>query len=166
MNIKNALSDAVSFKDILYMADKSKPKISFFGYKSISVAGYNSFLNLDDLAASTMKAIEKNFNFTEEERAIGKELAKRIDKIYEESDELVKMSNIFTRIIHALRKFISDLCDCGYNTRFYWEVIERKDFEFYTKEQYQIVFNKSPKSEPHLMQTGCPPRWYSPEVMA
>jgi hypothetical protein len=165
MNINDRLSAANSFKDLFDIAAKSTPQISFFGSKSISVNGYTGVLNLDDLAASTMKTIEKNFNFTEEERAIGEVLAKRIDKIYEESDELVKMSNIFTRIIHAFRKFINDLCDCGYNTRFYWDC-ERSNFKFYTKEQYQNVFNKLPKSEPHRIQTGCPPRWYSPEVMA
>jgi len=165
MRVSEILSQASSFGDLLTIAENTTPQISFFGDKYISVSSYTGTLYIDALAEYATKLIEENLDFAEEVRPILKDLSGRIDKIYEESDQIVKASNLLTRIFYAIRKFIGDTIDYGKNVRVYWETDGSETYKFYTKEQYQKVFEHVPRSKPHRRLIGFASRgYYSPDV--
>jgi len=166
MRASEILSQTSSFGDLLAIAKNAKPQISCFGYEYLTVSGYAGTLYIDVLAESTIKLIKKNFNFAENDRPILKELSGRIDKIYEESDILVKASNLLIRIFYAIRKFISATLDGGKGVRFDWEVDENQNFKYYTKEQFLKAFGRLPTKEDHQAEAGNTPRWSSPDVMS
>jgi len=164
MRASEILSQASSFGDLLTIAKNATPQISCFGYEYFTVSGYAGTLYIDALAESTIKLITKDLNFAEEDRPILKELSGRIDKMYEESDILVKASNLITRIFYAIRKFISDAIDGGKGVRFHWEEVENRNFKYYTKEQFLKAFGRLPTKGDHQAEAGNTPRWYSQDV--
>lgn len=164
LKIKNALTNTHSFSELLSIAEQAKPQLSFWATKSVSICGSNKKLPIHALAQKTIDMIRENIEFSEEERKIGKEIVKLIDKIYEDSKHQLEKSNFFTRLIHILRTlWISVFVGHDYDTEFYWEMA-KNSFDYYTKTQYQKVFGQLPTKSCDWGNTGYPDRWRSPEA--
>lgn len=152
MNIHTALSGARSFSELLPIADHAEAKLSSWGERYICVAGFSGTLHIDALASRTMELLRQlNYEFSESEREPGKHLAKKIDKLYEDSFRQAEEANPFTRAFNILREIISGLFNYFSSTHSIWfqwhqgSFQHNVDFYFYTQMQLQTVFGISPE---------------------
>ncbi len=164
MTLVLALKNAQTFTALrsLVETDKSNAKLTSLGKRSVTVNGYKDSLTIDDFAKHVMMLTQKNFEFSEEERAHGKFIAKRINAFYFNTDVEMGVKKTITRILCWLRDASFRL-----NTRWQWEKNGwNKTFKFYTKEQYQKAFNAIPPQGPDadiLKKAHCPDRWLAPK---
>ena len=151
-----------SLREVLEVAKKVTPQLSFFGSQYLSIDQSNQILPLDALAAQVMDIVEQNPQFSEEERIVGKEVASLIDRIYELNIKNVEQSNCITQILWCLRENLySLLClrprfylHCS-RMRWAWGECERiilvtgyrQIFRYYTREQYINVFGHPPEKD-------------------
>jgi len=125
------------------IVNRSQQNISFFGYRYITVKDYDFTIPIDALAAKVMEMIKSRFDFTEEERAMGRRIVEKINTLYVEND--AKKVNWITRlfcIIRDLWKYLST--PKSMNHRYHWFTQKENEvFEFYTPEQYERAFHAS-----------------------
>jgi len=145
INIKNAIYNANTFTELCQIAENAEPKLSFWGGRYVEVKGYDGYLDIDDLAARTMQLIKDNPHFEEEERPAGRNLAKRVDYIYDESIAQVKSTcNLFTKILAFFRSLdFSGLCPLTprcLTTETYWQW--RGEDICYFEESTERYFNQ------------------------
>jgi len=160
MNIQTALSNARSFSELLPIAQHAEVNISFWGSRYVCVNGYQGTLEVDALASKTLELLRQtNYEFSEEEREVGKRLAGRIDNVYH--DDMMQCINApcFTQITMFFITFTSSIIDWirGVpSTQFEWYGLEQRlwhvsppnynsDFNYYTRAQLQAVFGITPE---------------------
>lgn len=157
-----------TFQTIL---DKSSGNVSFFGQRYFSIPNsreYKGYCSMSHLFARIERLVQENFDFSEEERKIGRHLINRIKLL--DCQAAQKITNgcfltfWFTGFLTMLRE---ELEISFYGPRYEWnERIEDSQdayFNYYTLNQYRTVFGKDPSDiENYWWQTGCPER-YSPE---
>ncbi len=138
------LDNISSFKDFYQLLDGAQSDVSFWGNRYVTVGLYSGSLPIDLLPIYTMKVVNKNINFDEEERSFGKKVVKKINELYLKSEKSAAKKNCLTRLFFAIVEYwISNIKDCGYGTRFHWEH-DNDIFEYYTKMQYKKKFKTSP----------------------
>jgi len=158
--MQTAILEAQTFTTLLPLIQKAHPNISFWGQRYVHIVGHKGTWPIDTLVDHVLKMVERNFDFNEEERKAGKEIASLIDRLYVISDDQTQHLNYLTYIFCKLRDWWTrDLEANGYGPRFQWHDGKNKIFEYYTKTQYQIVFQSSPSHIPDLIATNCPDRW-------
>jgi hypothetical protein len=145
----------------------AKEDISFFGYRYVYIPKFDGKIAIDDFPSRVMSLIRKNFDFDENERSSGKKIASHINKLYEDNDKKTGKKNILTRLFCKVRDFWNqNIKNLGYGTRFDWDS-EKNSFEFYTKNQYQKLFNSAPPNEITKIwsKSKCPDRWRAPNIV-
>lgn len=161
MLLCKALKNAKSYEDIRNILDKPKEKlkvkISIFGVPKISIKGYLFSISVDDLAFRIERMVEKNFEFTEEERVHGKLISSKIDFFYSEIEKQEKKINCITKIFRHIYRHID-------STKVFWQQEYCRMFDAYTKKQYEKKFGHSPAREAQWMVTDLPDRWFEPEL--
>jgi len=135
------LSHFSTLSTVDLIAEGAQEAISFFGYRYIKRDGYISTIPLDALAAKVMGMVKPRFDFNENDRAIYKKLAARINQLFKAND--ARRVNCITRlfcIIRDLWKYLTT--PRSMNHRYQWFTQkENETFEYYTPEQYQRAFN-------------------------
>ncbi len=139
MKIENFFASAQSYEKLCEVAEKAKPKISFWGSEYIVVQGYDGYLGINSITKRLFELVKKNHDFDEVHRNYGKRITLRINHSYDRSDEILKICNFFTKMFVFLRSF-----GCSINLREYWETYERKFiFDSYTPSQFNLIFGYS-----------------------
>jgi hypothetical protein len=162
MAIQRTLCEVKSVTALQAIVEQAEVRLSLCGERYLSFSGFSGNLPVDALAARVIELVDSNFEFSEEERSIGRKIAAEIDSIYIRSDDLVRVSNIITCLLAHLRDMWCDnIADKGYGIRWQWRYNRENElFEYYTKNQYEKVFNKSPIGLRCRSQTNCPDRWH------
>lgn len=131
------------------VVDNASAHISFWGSRYITAKGYEGSLTLKTLVSHIRDVIiTKDFHIKQEDRPIGLEISARITALYDESDEKLKNAWLITRILCWLREcepFMPFHDPFASYTRAYWGWDQRDWFTSYTEEQYQKIYNESPK---------------------
>lgn len=163
LRIKETFAKCNSIEDLYRLSEKANTKVTWWGKRYVYVEGYKGKLKIDALNIRLKELVIKNFEFNEVEREMGKKISAKISYIYERNDELVKNSNCLKKIIVKILDFLTNLKNCGYGPRFYWEEVQDDYFNYYTLKQFQNVFNRLPlpKEEPERSY-GYPDRWTAP----
>jgi hypothetical protein len=175
MNLQAVVSNASSFSELLPIAERAEPHLSFWGSRYITVAGYEGSIDIDDLASHTLQLLSQfRFEFSLAEHEAGKRLAARIDTIYYEHHRQVDESHCFTRILLALRTWPCAIFNyLAYGDRgmlMKWRGQEQSNdlFNYYTRAQFQEAFGMSPEEAERRdyiwdcrpgWEGGPPPRW-------
>jgi len=109
--------------------------------------------------------VAQNFDFNEDERRVGKQIATLIDRLYTLNDEQNLYLNYFTFFLCKLRDcWTRNIEANGYGPRWAWRSNrQNKIFEYYTKTQYQLVFKQDPPEGVNFASN--PPRYLSPEAL-
>ncbi|CDR34239.1 hypothetical protein [Criblamydia sequanensis] len=166
-SLSQAVSKASNFIEFGAIVKKAKEDISFFGGRHIYVEGYAGSVDIEILAARTIALIVGNYEFTEEERVIGKEIKPIIDTLFKNNYSR-KVTNLLTRVCLAVRDFFRNVAIifgglfCGsIGLRYCWMYgNERDSFKYYTISQYHKVFGKTPSTLPDMMRYNRPDRWF------
>lgn len=91
------------FSELLQLVQKADPHISFFGNRYLSIADSAETIALDTLVFRMKSLLRKNLEFSEYERNDIKLISKKINSFYKITDEQIKQSNVFNRIIYLFR---------------------------------------------------------------
>jgi len=165
MSIKTVIKRSTLNNDFLSLVNKAKENISFWGRCYITIPGLNGKAPIDILAARVIKLVkQKHFEYSLEERNIGSLISKKIDQLYTANDCRLKKCNILTKLFHFLRN-LPDRISGSFtsfpprdvsSTRWEWDFVHglafRNVFNYYTKEQYEQKFGRSPS--PALFNFG------------
>ena len=104
-NLKEAIEKA-NYTELSKIASKAVAFISFWGTRNIHVPGYEGNASVDCLARKVIELVQiNNFEYTKEDRATGKEIAKEISRIYKNSDKQKKESNYCTWLCCVIQDF-------------------------------------------------------------
>lgn len=149
--IKNA-----DFNQLHAISSIATPSYSFWGIRSIQATGYEGTAPIDSLATRVHELVKtKNFEYTQNERNMGKQIVQNINRIYTTSDKQIANGNLITRIICAIQSFC---CLLIYNpfiirnptkapVRWTWDDKNwysyglNRVFDLYTAKQYREKFN-------------------------
>ena len=181
-SLETTLNTAATFEALNNIVQRAEAGLSFWGWRHISVPGYNDLLSIDILISCICRVIGQNPDFSEDDRESGKILANKIDQIYDMSDLLVSQSRCLTRLFVAVREWFveqrASWRNWPYNNiamtpRWRWRDCEaeglletsiRQLFACYTEQQYRNKFGHSPLEDvPHhcLRALGWSTnRWY------
>ncbi len=156
MQIQEAFQQVSTFEELSNIAEKAELKLSFWGRTYFTVKGYSGYLQgLDIFTIHLTNLLEqKNFEFSERERAFGKKIRKKIDFIYEQDYWLYKNSHFITKKFKEIRdRYESLLVYMGYIKgnidlllRDEWfNECKSMVFELYNKNQYIQTFGYDPE---------------------
>lgn len=181
MNIQTALSNARSFSELLPIAQHAEVNITFWGSRYVCVNGYQGTLDVDALASKTLELLRQtNYEFSEQERDVGKRLAWRIDNVYADAGTQCRNAHCFTQITMFFIAFTSSIIDWirGVpSTRLEWFGLEQRlwhvsppnynsDFDYYTRVQLQAVFGitaeEADRRGYHRQESNGVSRWRVP----
>ena len=105
MNITTTIEKA-SFSDLYTITQNATTTLSFWGKRGIVALGYEGAAPIDALAARVIALVhEKNFEYTPQERGMGKEIVKAINRIYKESAQQIEDSDCLTRFFWNVYSF-------------------------------------------------------------
>jgi len=173
MRIDKAIAEAQFFSKLCEIIEKPKVRLTFWGGRYFSVEGYEGEFAIDDLAMRISKMVEKNFEFSEEQRPYGKQISGKIETLYGDLDRLIKKSCWLTRLFATFWRWHS-VMPYGFPGeawgRWCWMGKDRYFFDCYTRPQFQRVFGCSPEdakrkrgfslSKIHVgMHLNYPERW-------
>lgn len=155
MKIEPTIKEA-NFNSLFQITSAATPILSFWGTRRIQVVGYEGRAPIDSLAERIMELVKaQNFEYTQEERDIGMQIAANINRIYNDSDHQVSESNFLTRLFCALESFYYQIshpyaypeAPTKSNIRWTWDTSRHhcgfnEVFEYYTKGQYTKKFHR------------------------
>jgi len=124
----NSLKFSDQLATVKTLLDSAKVKKTFWGARVVTVNGYTGSVYLEDLAYKIVIASDKRSEANDlqpAERNAGIEIVKKLDRFYEISDQQIRCSNCFTRLLNWLREFT---CGYPYTTRFYLEQTAESNF--------------------------------------
>src|SRR5271154_2451434 len=102
--------ECATLTELLPLVQKTKVNLSFWGYRSIQIPGFEGSASIDLLAKRVMELVRTHkFTFSPKEHADGEEIAKLITNIYNSSDRQVSRSCCLTRLFCAIRGLIYQL---------------------------------------------------------
>ena len=158
MKIETTIKEA-GFNELSQITSAATPTLSFLGTRRIQVVGYEDRAPIDSLAERVMELVRsQNFEYTQEERDIGTQIAANINRIYNDSDYQVSESNFLTRLFCALESFYYQISNFGSYPeapsksviRWTWDTSKEyfyrygfnEVFKYYTKGQYIEKFHQ------------------------
>jgi hypothetical protein len=115
MKIQTALESATNYAAVHKIADCIEPHLSFLGGAYLYSKKHEGAVSIDDLILRIGKLIKKTprtqsrfgdgfLRLNHKERFHAKALAKRVENLYVKYDAQIDTSNIFTRILFAIRE--------------------------------------------------------------
>ena len=156
MNIIEAIKNA-DFNQLNNISSHAIPSYSFWGIRTFQAVGYEGKAPIDSLAYRVYELVKaKNFEYTSQERNIGKQIAANINRIYSVSDQQIANSNFITRIICTFQKvyyrftvpFFTTIKPTKSPMRWIWdnnfyEWGLNRVFDHYTKRQYKRQYGNN-----------------------
>ncbi|WP_042280048.1 hypothetical protein [Candidatus Protochlamydia sp. R18] len=141
MNFQQVLTSTQSFVKLEPVINQASDEISFWGKRYIYIQRYKQDFPLHDLVACIIEiVIQKEFEFSPEEREAGRKIAAKINQLYQNNDNKLENKNLITRQLCKLRDAWLNWTTPYYSPRFKWEHTFNNFFEYYTKKQYIILF--------------------------
>jgi hypothetical protein len=128
-----------SIAELRPLVEQAQECLSFWGERYITLPNQKERLPIDSLAARVIELVKLTPHFDEMEREQGKQIAKKINHIYDRNDLRVKESRWITYLFAIFRNFPVSI------TRLNWEGQQsifgcfegyKQVFNLYTKEQY------------------------------
>ena len=169
MHITTAIREASLTSGLQDIAVTARANISFWGSRRIQARGYEGTAPIDSLADAIMAlSVAKHFEFTPLERAIGVQVAKQINRIYNDSKTELSSSNWFKRLCCAIKDFFKQFF-MGYipASPYPFSVISwvgerdgdidgfNRVFEYYTPAQFLERFGREPAANEMHHVFGC-----------
>lgn len=114
-------------------------KTTFWGSRVVEIDGYAGSVYLEDIASKIRAASKERCeadNLILEERIAGIEMVHKLIDFYRISDNQIKNSNFFTRLINWIREFSF----VPYTTRFYFEQMAEAEFRAYSDAKFLQQF--------------------------
>lgn len=147
-----------SYSSLQELVDKSSPSVSIWGGRNLKVKGVRFPVSLDDVAYRLFSMVEKNIEFSEEDRGRGKIIVCKIDGFYKETEKsYLATRNPMKRVLYYIRNIFLLFLE----TEWHWSFGDKDFFELYTKTQYNNVFKKNPIEENRISQN--PDLWNAPK---
>ena len=113
MHVENVLAKADSFEDLLLVANRTAPHLSYWGKQYLTVDGYEGTLELSSLSSRVHEiAKKKKCVYTDREISIGRHLIIVLHKVWTVADFQLYLCNFLTLFFAALRNF-----DCRMQVR-------------------------------------------------
>lgn len=97
LNLNTVLANTSSFADLDSLVKDANEDISFWGFRYVYVPGYKGKVHIDALAKKVNTLVRASFDFSEEERELGKQIVSKINQLYTANDNR-KKTNLITRI--------------------------------------------------------------------
>lgn len=148
MNIQTVLNGVTpynaehSYATFSKLMEKSYTELSFWGSRNVYVIGYQGSVLLEDVMRKVDHLIESHPHFSEGERVIGKDIEEKISQLYSISIGQKKKSSYITSIFMIIIIWCTPR-----EKRIYNMALEFKGYSFYTKKQYEEIFNVSPREK-------------------
>ncbi len=144
LNQETSQMDLVQLNHLLHMQhSKVKASVTFWGKRAVSIEGGIAPFEQVSLEALAKKVLQNSRNrseadnLTPKERVAGIEIAKKLNEFYAITDEKIKNSNFFTKILNWIREFVFFY---PYTTRFFVEDGLQANFQGYSPEKFVQVF--------------------------
>jgi hypothetical protein len=162
MKIDRAIANANTVPEILDVLEHgsvsdrpsdAKIYISFFGYRQVTVEGYEGSVNLAAIISRVLTVSEQmNYAFSDEERIMGERIVQIIERLYEDSDKQKEDGKLWwiTKIIIAISYWIENCNPFPSSIGIYanWFDYGRENlFELYGREQYMAKVGKEPTND-------------------
>ncbi|MGD2168703.1 MAG: hypothetical protein PVI40_00480 [Chlamydiota bacterium] len=103
MEIQSVLSNVQTFDELLPIAERSTPHISFLGKRYIRVEGFEGCLKIQSLVEKVEEIIARRPPWNERTRHSGKLVAREIERIDAQYNNLKMNSNWFSWILLFIR---------------------------------------------------------------
>jgi len=161
------IQEITSFSDLQKLFETAEVHVSFLGKRSISIDGDDGPLPIDALQKRIDELAERNnYEFTSEERKIGKALIEKVGHLYDQGDEVVARSNCITRLFACLR-----INSIMYTPEWLWRIgLYHSPFDYYTAQQFQKGFGMPPQDAielgakiTNISSSDKPARWSKPD---
>ena len=124
------------------LMDQAQATTTFWGNRVVKVEGFTGSVYLEDLVRKTLGAARQRVNednLTPSERVAGIEIVKKLSKFYRVTDQEIKNSNFFTRLLNWIKEFSF----IPYTPRFHLEETAAQDFRAYSKAKFLQAFGGS-----------------------
>ncbi len=162
MELERAIFQAKSLEELLPIVQKADAKMSFWGWRHVSVDGYEGSVSRYALSIRVNEIVEKNPEFDDRERSFGKEVVSHITRLYDEGTLMLNNSCFLTSFFCLIREIWMNIfsykCEDPYER---WVTYHQNDFyEGYTINQYREVFGHEPAN---ASSDIAPSRWYISE---
>jgi hypothetical protein len=132
-----SLSSITSFKELNDLIQEADAYISIFGGRFVTIPGKVGSLYINEIVDKVTNLVERNFEFSEKDRDIGRLIVSKIDFFYQKTDQHQNKRNIITRMLSIVRECLDYIKND-------WEICENEIFEFYTRSQFESVFGRPP----------------------
>ena len=166
MNLNKCLHATDNFIELKPLIERVKSDISFWGYRYVYLEGSNNRYPIDILATRVMELVQKkHFEYTNLERTAGKKIAAKIDQIYKNNDELLKIKCFITRYLSYIID-VYTFITVEFAPRYKWFIFgDNQVFKYYTARQYQEEFQVKPdKSSDFWHLDSKNPTLYRPQI--
>lgn len=153
-NLKTSLEVIKTFHQLASFVRESEAKLSFWGSRYVTFASCYGMLPLDALAERMIAIVKsKGFEYSVEDRALGKCLADRISLLYDQNDAQIRGAGLFTKLLAFISSFsLFNPRFTTSHTRWNWVEADQTEFtscsgmgykhifDFYTSKQYKEMF--------------------------
>ncbi len=158
MELERAIFQAKSLEELLPIVQKADAKMSFWGWRHVSVDGYEGSVSRYALSIRVNEIVEKDPEFDDHERSFGKMVVSHITRLYDAGTQMLDKSCFLTSFFCLIREIwmnvFSYKCEDPYER---WITYHQNQFyECYTRNQYQEVFGREP---PNASSDIAPSRW-------
>lgn len=165
LSLNSFISTSNSFAELAPVVRLLREDISIFGGRYIYAPGYKGELHIDSLANRIIEIAFRNFDFAEEDRGLGYEMANITNRLYRENDLRRDHLNFFSKMLCNIRDFWNTYLAYFGNIgdRYMWDMHNQAPYElfgWYTREQYEVRFGHPPLNPPtSVIQSLQLPLW-------
>lgn len=113
--------------------------VSFWGQRVVTVPNYSGSVSLEWLTQQVQRALYKKRekdNLTLADRIAGLDIVKKLQEFYVTTDKKLSSKFFLTRVFNWIREFSV----LPYNTRFYLEQVDAREFTVYSKDKFKKAF--------------------------
>jgi hypothetical protein len=147
--INQSYTGIQTFQGLWGIVEKPNVHLSFWGRRYITAPGYEGDCDLHDLNEQIVYISNHYFDLSEKERELGKNIAGRLDDLYETSDEQLEKSFIAFIFSYFREIYLYGKWEGAEANR------ERAIFTYYTAQKYLEVFGESPDIKDEFIQHTC-----------
>ncbi len=145
MREQNLCMDHIrSFSDFSKFLERAELTLSLWQGRRVVFKGCSGSTTVGQIIHTLYALVEKDPDFSEEERVIGKCIAARIDRLYMESQTIFEKA-VVDHESGYLCYFLTLLTDTSKEDsahEYHWNLVGRELFDYYTETQYQSAFQK------------------------
>lgn len=87
--LETSIANTQSFSELAPFVRNIQEGVSFCGWRYIYLSGHDGQLPIDTLSSRVRALARETLGFSEEERMIGREIERHVNRLYQESDDRV-----------------------------------------------------------------------------